>query len=104
MVACTGNQFCGFAQIETKKQAFAAAEHLESILDFPNGDIRMIWTGCPNSCAPVQVADIGLMGCQVKNPSGEKGMVDGVNIFVGGTVGPGGHLKEHPEVEKVCYN
>ena len=104
MVACTGNQFCGFAQIETKKQAFAAAEHLESILDFPKGDIRMIWTGCPNSCAPVQVADIGLMGCQVKNPSGEKGMVDGVNIFVGGTVGPGGHLKEHPEVEKVCYN
>ena len=77
------------------------AEHLESVLDFPNGDLRMIWTGCPNSCAPVQVADIGLMGCQVKNPSGEKGMVDGVNIFVGGTVGPGGHLKEHPEIEKV---
>ena len=42
------------------------------------------------------------MGCQVKNPSGQKGMVDGVNIFVGGTVGPGGHLKEHPEIEKVC--
>jgi ferredoxin-nitrite reductase len=37
----------------------------------------------------VQVADIGLMGCQVKNPTGAKGMVDGVNIFVGGTVGPG---------------
>ena len=53
MVACTGNQFCGFAQIETKKQAYATAEHLESVLDFPKGDIRMIWTGCPNSCAPV---------------------------------------------------
>lgn len=103
MVACTGNQFCGFAQIETKKQAYATAEHLESVLDFPKGDIRMIWTGCPNSCAPVQVADIGLMGCQVKNPTGEKGMVDGVNIFVGGTVGPGGHLKENPEIEKVCF-
>ena len=101
MVACTGKQFCGFAQIETKKQAYTMAEHLESVLDFPNGDLRMIWTGCPNSCAPVQVADIGLMGCQVKNPTGEKGMVDGVNIFVGGTVGPGGHLKEHPEIEKV---
>ena len=81
MVACTGKQFCGFAQIETKKQAYTMAEHLESVLDFPNGDLRMIWTGCPNSCAPVQVADIGLMGCQVKNPSGEKGIVDGVNIF-----------------------
>ena len=64
MVACTGAQFCGFAQIETKKQAYTVAEHLESVLTFPNGDIRMIWTGCPNSCAPVQVADIGLMGCQ----------------------------------------
>ena len=102
MVACTGRQFCGFAQIETKKQAYAVAEHLESTLDFPNGDLRMIWTGCPNSCAPVQVADIGLMGCQIKNPTGEKGMVDGVNIFLGGTVGPGGHLKEHPEMEKVA--
>jgi NAD(P)H-flavin reductase/rubredoxin len=114
MVACTGKQFCGFAQVETKKNAYETAEHLESVLDFPNGDLRMIWTGCPNSCAPVQVADIGIMGAQVKNPvPGEKGMVDGVNIFVGGTVGPGGHLKENPEhkvamsemlplLEKIC--
>ena len=101
MVACTGNQFCGFAQIETKRQALEMAEHLESVLDLPK-DVRMIWTGCPNSCAPVQVADIGLMGAQVKNPSGETGMVPGVNIFIGGTVGPNGHLKEKPEIEKVA--
>ena len=30
MVACTGKQFCGFAQIETKKQAYGVAEHLVS--------------------------------------------------------------------------
>ena len=100
MVACTGNQFCGFAQIETKRQALEMAEHLESCLELSK-DVRMIWTGCPNSCAPVQVADIGLMGAQVKNPTGEKGMVPGVNIFIGGTVGPNGHLKENPEIEKV---
>jgi ferredoxin-nitrite reductase len=100
MVACTGNQFCGFAQIETKRQALEMAEHLESVLELSK-DVRMIWTGCPNSCAPVQVADIGLMGAQVKNPTGEKGMVPGVNIFIGGTVGPNGHLKENPEIEKV---
>ena len=52
------------------------AEHLESVLELSK-DVRMIWTGCPNSCAPVQVADIGLMGAQVKNPTGEKGMVPG---------------------------
>ena len=100
MVACTGNQFCGFAQIETKRQALEMAEHLESCLELSK-DVRMIWTGCPNSCAPVQVADIGLMGAQVKNPTGEKGMVPGVNIFIGGTVGPNGHLKEAPEIAKV---
>ena len=101
IVACTGQQFCGFAQIETKQNAYKLAEHLESVLDFPK-DVRMIWTGCPNSCAPVQVADVGLMGAQVKDPSGAKGMVPGVNIFIGGTVGPTGHLKEKAEIEKVA--
>ncbi|CAL6349736.1 unnamed protein product [Bathycoccus prasinos] len=103
IVACTGNQFCGFAQIETKQNAYKLAEHLESVLDFPK-DVRMIWTGCPNSCAPVQVADVGLMGAQVKDPSGAKGMVPGVNIFIGGTVGPTGHLKEKAEIEKVAMS
>ncbi len=103
IVACTGNQFCGFAQIETKQNAYKLAEHLESVLDFPK-DVRMIWTGCPNSCAPVQVADVGLMGAQVKDPSGAKGMVPGVNIFIGGTVGPTGHLKEKAEIEKVALS
>ena len=64
----------------------------------------MIWTGCPNSCAPVQVADVGLMGAQVKDPAGAKGMVPGVNIFIGGTVGPTGHLKEKAEIEKVALS
>ena len=40
IVACTGNQFCGFAQIETKQNAYKLAEHLESVLDFPK-DVRM---------------------------------------------------------------
>lgn len=99
MVACTGSQFCGFAQIETKKNAFELAEHLESVLDIPE-DVRILWTGCPNSCVPVQVGDIGIMGAQAKNPNG-KGMVPAANVFVGGTVGPGGHLKEDPEIKKV---
>ena len=70
LVACTGNQFCGFSQIETKQTAWRVAEHLESVLDMPR-DIRMMWTGCPNSCGQVQVADIGLMGCMVKAPAGQ---------------------------------
>ena len=44
------------------------------------------------------------MGAQVKDPSGAKGMVPGVNIFIGGTVGPTGHLKEKAEIEKVALS
>jgi ferredoxin-nitrite reductase len=99
MVACTGNQFCGFSQIETKQTAWRVAEHLESVLDMPR-DIRMMWTGCPNSCGQVQVADIGLMGCMVKAPAGQTGMVPGVDVFVGGRVGADSHLATvtHPSV------
>ncbi len=75
------------------------AEHLESVLEMPR-DIRMMWTGCPNSCGQVQVADIGLMGCMVKAPAGQSGMVPGVDVFVGGRVGSDSHLAEvtHPSV------
>jgi ferredoxin-nitrite reductase len=99
LVACTGNQFCGFSQIETKQNAWRVAEHLESVLDVPR-DVRMMWTGCPNTCGQVQVADIGLMGCMVKAPSGASGMVPGVDVFVGGRVGSDSHLATvtHPSV------
>jgi ferredoxin-nitrite reductase len=99
LVACTGNQFCGFSQIETKQNAWRVAEHLESVLDVPR-DVRMMWTGCPNTCGQVQVADIGLMGCMVKAPGGASGMVPGVDVFVGGRVGSDSHLATvtHPSV------
>jgi ferredoxin-nitrite reductase len=69
------------------------------VLDIPR-DIRMMWTGCPNTCGQVQVADIGLMGCMVKAPAGASGMVPGVDVFVGGRVGADSHLAEvtHPSV------
>ena len=99
LVACTGNQFCGFSQIETKQTAWRVAEHLESVLELPR-DIRMMWTGCPNSCGQVQVADIGLMGCMVKAEAPATGMVPGVDVFVGGRVGADSHLATvtHPSV------
>jgi hypothetical protein len=31
--------------METSVSPCTVAEHLESVLTFPNGDIRMIWTG-----------------------------------------------------------
>jgi len=86
LVSCTGNQFCGIALIETKNTGKALAEALEATMDFTR-DVRMHWTGCPNTCGQVQVADIGFLGCQTKNPDGSKGNVDGVKIFLGGNIG-----------------
>ena len=43
-------------------------------------DVRMHWTGCTNTCGQVQVADIGFLGCQTKNPrvQGECGRGQGL--------------------------
>lgn len=83
LVSCTGAQFCGLAMIETKNRAIELAKELERTVEVGR-DIRLHWTGCPNSCGQVQVADIGLMGCMTKKNG--KG-VEGVNIFVGGKIG-----------------
>nr|CAD1827019.1 unnamed protein product [Ananas comosus var. bracteatus] len=61
LVACTGNQFCGQAIIETKARALKVTEEVEKLVSVPR-TVRMHWTGCPNSCGQVQVADIGFMG------------------------------------------
>jgi ferredoxin-nitrite reductase len=49
----------------------------------------MHWTGCPNSCGQPQVADIGFMGTKARK---DGKMVDGVDIYMGGTVGKHAHL------------
>lgn len=61
----------------------------------------MFWTGCPNSCGQVQVADVGLMGAMVRNaPGAAPAMVPGVDVFVGGRAGADSHLAAvtHPSV------
>ena len=91
LVACTGSQFCGQAIIETKARARKVTEELEKTMLVPV-PVRMHWTGCPNSCAQVQVADIGFMGCMTRDK--DKKLVEGVDIFLGGRVGSDSHLGE----------
>ncbi|CAB9499834.1 Ferredoxin--nitrite reductase, chloroplastic (Fragment) [Seminavis robusta] len=96
LVSCTGAEFCGLALIETKANAEALAKKLESLVavDRP---IRIHWTGCPNSCGQVQVADIGIMGAPArKEIDGKKVAVPGCKIFVGGKIGEEGHLSLDP--------
>lgn len=90
LVSCTGSQFCGFGMVETKNRAIHVAAELEKQLDIPRM-VRFNWTGCPNSCGQAQVGDIGLMGAAAKLDG--KG-VEGVKVFVGGTIGEGATLAE----------
>ena len=88
LVSCTGAQFCNFALVETKQRAVAFVKELEQELNLER-PVRMHWTGCPNSCGQPQVADIGFMGTKVRK-NGKT--LEGVDIYMGGTVGKDAHL------------
>ncbi len=88
LVSCTGAQFCNFAMIDTKNRALATIKALEAELEITKG-VRIHWTGCPNSCAQPQVADIGLMGTKARK---DGKAVEGVDIYMGGKVGKDAHL------------
>lgn len=88
LVSCTGAQFCGFALIETKNRALAMIKDLDAELTLTK-PVRIHWTGCPNSCGQPQVADIGLMGTKVRK-NGKT--LEGVDLYMGGTVGKDAHL------------
>jgi len=102
MVSCTGAQFCPLAMIETKSVAERVMEKVDALVETPR-PLRVHWTGCPNSCGQVQAADIGLMGgpAKRKNAEGKMKAVSGVNIYVGGTIGEGGHLALEPHTKGV---
>ncbi|MDQ1082047.1 sulfite reductase (ferredoxin) [Microbacterium proteolyticum] len=82
-IACTGIEFCKLAIVETKVNATAAVEDLEQRLagfDLPH-PISLHVNGCPNSCARIQTADIGLKG-QLVTIDGEQ--VPGYQVHLGG--------------------
>lgn len=88
LVSCTGNQFCPVAIVETKNRSLALTKQLSEDYHLPQV-VRIHWSGCPNSCAQPQVADIGFTGCKTRK-NGK--VVDGVDIYMGGTVGKDAHL------------
>jgi ferredoxin-nitrite reductase len=102
VVSCTGSQFCGFAMIETKGNADEVARELQKRVKTKR-QLRIHWTGCPNSCGQVQAADIGLMGAPAKkkNAQGKLKAVAGCKIFVGGQIGETGDLSLDPYIEGI---
>eukprot|EP00622_Pseudochattonella_farcimen_P006867 FR742738.1.p1 GENE.FR742738.1~~FR742738.1.p1 ORF type:complete len:281 (+),score=31.47 FR742738.1:67-843(+) len=102
VVSCTGAQFCGLALVETKNNAERISAQIEELVSVDR-DVRIHWTGCPNSCGQVQAADIGLMGGPAKkmNAEGKMKAVPGVKMFVGGTIGEHGKLQLDTSTEGI---
>jgi sulfite reductase (ferredoxin) len=83
-IACTGIEFCKLAIVETKQTATNAVIALEERLagiDLPH-PISLHVNGCPNSCARIQTADIGLKGQLL--PDGDGGQTPGFQVHLGG--------------------
>ena len=84
MMACTGIEFCKLAIVETKARAMTLIDELERRLPGFESPVTINVNGCPNSCARIQVADIGLKGSLVTDASGNQ--VEGFQIHLGGTL------------------
>jgi sulfite reductase (ferredoxin) len=83
-IACTGIEFCKLAIVETKQTATDAVIELErrlAAIDVPQ-QISLHVNGCPNSCARIQTADIGLKGQLL--PDGKGGQEPGFQVHLGG--------------------
>jgi sulfite reductase (ferredoxin) len=86
-MACTGIEFCKLAIVETKQRASDLIAELDRRLPgFPE-PITINVNGCPNSCARIQTADIGLKGTLITLPSGEQ--VEGFQVHLGGSLDGG---------------
>jgi sulfite reductase (ferredoxin) len=83
-MACTGIEFCKLAIVETKARAASLIDELERRLPDFDAPVTINVNGCPNSCARIQVADIGLKGSLVTDESGNQ--VEGFQIHLGGTM------------------
>lgn len=85
-IACTGIEYCKLAIVETKINAADAIAQLEERLGELEPEIGQPITlhvnGCPNSCARIQIADIGLKGQLITNSAGEQ--VPGFQVHLGG--------------------
>jgi ferredoxin-nitrite reductase len=87
VVACTGNEFCRFALVETKARAATWARELDRRLgpdETGDGIVRMHFSGCPASCAQPQIADIGFRG---ETAHRDDQILEAVDVGLGGSLG-----------------
>jgi sulfite reductase (ferredoxin) len=89
LMSCTGIEFCKLSFAETRKRSQALVPELERRLDDINAQLDVPITininGCPNSCARIQIADIGFKGQVVEDGNG--GHTEGFQVHLGGSLG-----------------
>ena len=88
LMACSGIEFCKLSFAETRVRAQSLVPDLEQRLADLNAALDVPVTvninGCPNSCARIQVADIGFKGQMVDDGDGP---VEGFQVHLGGSLG-----------------
>lgn len=84
-MACTGIEFCKLAIVETKARGASLIDELERRLPEFAEPLTININGCPNACARIQVADIGLKGQLVLDDDGNQ--VEGYQVHLGGALG-----------------
>jgi sulfite reductase (ferredoxin) len=88
LMACSGIEFCKLSFAETRVRAQTLVPDLEKRLADLNADLDVPVTvninGCPNSCARIQVADIGFKGQMIDDGDGP---VEGFQVHLGGSLG-----------------
>ncbi|OJZ68398.1 nitrite/sulfite reductase [Mycolicibacterium diernhoferi] len=88
LMACTGIEFCKLSFAETRSRSQVLVPELEKRLEDLNAQLDVPVTininGCPNSCARIQVADIGFKGQMVDDGNGPE---EGFQVHLGGSLG-----------------
>ena len=103
LMACTGIEYCKLSFAETRVRAQGLVPELEKRLEDLNSQLDVPVTvnvnGCPNSCARIQIADIGFKGQMVDDGDGP---VEGFQVHLGGSLGLdsgfGRKLRQHKVV------
>nr|MCH9723225.1 nitrite/sulfite reductase [Actinomycetes bacterium] len=89
LMACSGIEFCKLSFAETRVRAQTLVPDLEQRLADLNAELDVPVTvninGCPNSCARIQVADIGFKGQMIEDGNG--GHTEGFQVHLGGSLG-----------------
>jgi sulfite reductase (ferredoxin) len=106
LMACSGIEFCKLSFADTRGRSQVLVPELERRLEDVNAQLDVPVTvninGCPNSCARIQVADIGFKGQMIDD--GHGGSVEGFQVHLGGSLGAdsgfGRKLRQHKVTSK----